>query len=70
MMRPCYALIIPGVEKFADSSSIILALKVLGIVTLLAGGGLLAILHKNRFYNSTSNISYTILIEFRVVATM
>jgi MFS family permease len=48
MMRLCYALIIPGVGKLADAGSVILALKVLGIVTLLAGGGLLAILHKKR----------------------
>ena len=48
IMRLCYALLIPAAGKIADLTSLLHAMKILGLVTVLVGGGMLFILHKNR----------------------
>lgn len=46
MMRLFYALLIPFAGKLADLTSILQALQLLGVATLLVGSGMLIIMHR------------------------
>ncbi len=48
IMRLCYAMLIPIAGKIADLTSLLHAMKILGAATVLIGGGMLLILHKQK----------------------